>query len=145
MAYAHVAHDCVLGDHVIMANAVQLGGHVSIADWAILGGSVVAHQFTLIGAHAMIGGGFRVTQDVPPYAIVGGYPCRVLKVNRVGLERRGFTPEQTKALSHAFRVIFRSGLNLTQALDKLKNEGTMTAEVEHLIDFFALSKRGVMR
>lgn len=145
MAYAHVAHDCVLGDRVILANAVQLGGHVSIGDWAILGGAVVVHQFSLIGAHVMVGGGFRVTQDVPPYAVVGGYPLKVLTVNKIGLERRGFTPEQIKALSGAFRILFRSGLNLTQAMDKLKSEGAKTAEVEHLIGFFTKSERGVMR
>lgn len=145
MAYAHVAHDCILGHHVIMANAVQLAGHVAIGDWAILGGAVVVHQFTRIGAHAMVGGGFRVTQDVPPYAIVGGYPLKVSTVNRIGLQRRGFTPEQINALSSAFRVLFRSGLNVTQALDKLKSQGAKTAEVEHLLEFFKTSERGVLR
>jgi UDP-N-acetylglucosamine acyltransferase len=145
MAYAHVAHDCILGDNVILANAVQLGGHVEIGDWAILGGSVVVHQFSLIGAHAMIGGGFRVTQDVPPYAIVGGYPARVLTINRVGLERRGFTPERLEALNHAFRVLFRSKLNLSQALQKLKDEGVDSTDVQYLLEFFERSERGVMR
>jgi len=145
MAYAHVAHDCILGDHVILANAVQLGGHVTIGEWAILGGAVVVHQFSLVGAHSMIGGGFRVTQDVPPYAVVGGYPARVLTVNHIGLERRGFSAEQIAALTRAFRTLFRSGLNRTQAMDKLKSEGAHTAEVEHLIEFFAQSERGVMR
>ena len=145
MAYTHVAHDCILGDRVILANAVQLGGHVSIGDWAILGGGVVVHQFSQIGEHVMIGGGFRVTQDVPPFAVVGGYPARIISVNRIGLERREFTTDQIKALTHAFRILFRSGLNRTQAIEKLKSESTRTPEVEHLLDFFAKSERGVMR
>lgn len=145
MAYSHVAHDCVLGDRVILANAVQLGGHVTIGDWAILGGAVVVHQFSLIGEHAMIGGGFRVTQDVPPFAIVGGYPLRVVSVNRIGLERREFDKERIEAISRAFRTLFRSKLNLKQALAKLESEGEHTPDVQRLIAFFAESERGAIR
>ncbi len=145
MAYAHVAHDCVLGDRVILANAVQLGGHVHIGDWAILGGAVVVHQFSLIGEHAMIGGGFRVTQDVPPYAFVAGYPLRVISINRIGLERRGYNKEQLDALSRAYRLLYRSKLNAKQALTKLREEGPHTDEVRHLIKFYDQSERGVMR
>lgn len=145
MAYSHVAHDCVIGDRVIMANAVQLGGHVHIGDWAILGGAVVVHQFSLIGEHAMIGGGFRVTQDVPPYAVVAGYPLRVVSVNRIGLERRGFPKEKVEALSKAFRLLYRSKLNAKQALTKLNDDGPHTDEVRRIIDFYEQSERGVMR
>ncbi len=145
MAYSHVAHDCDLGHHVILANAVQLGGHVTIGDWAILGGAVVVHQFSMVGEHVMIGGGFRVTQDVPPYAIVGGYPSRVISVNKVGLERRGFSPEQIHSLTKAFRILFRSGLNHSQAVDRLRDEGHDTAEIRHLLEFIASSTRGIMR
>ncbi len=145
MAYTHVAHDCLLGDRVILANAVQLGGHVTIGEWAILGGGVVVHQFSLVGAHAMVGGGFRVTQDVPPYAIAGGYPLRVVSVNKIGLERRGFSEEQVTKLTRAFRILFRAKLNHTQALEKLKNEGLDSAEIRHLLDFISSSERGVMR
>lgn len=145
MAYAHVAHDCMIGDHVILANAVQLGGHVHIGDWAILGGSVVVHQFSLIGEHVMVGGGFRVTQDVPPYAIAAGYPLRVVSVNRIGLERRGFSKEKVEALSKAFRLLYRSKLNAKQALAKLEADGPHTEEVSRIIDFYAKSERGVMR
>jgi UDP-N-acetylglucosamine acyltransferase len=145
MAYTHVAHDCLLGDRVIMANAVQLGGHVTIGDWAIMGGGVVVHQFSMIGEHVLVGGGFRVTQDVPPYAIVGGYPCRVVSVNKIGLERRGFSEEQVTTLSRAFRILFRSKLNHTQALEKLRDEKLDSSEIRHLLEFIASSKRGVMR
>lgn len=145
MAYSHVAHDCILGDRVILANAVQLGGHVTISEWAILGGGVVVHQFSLVGEHAMVGGGFRVTQDVPPYAIVGGYPLRVVSVNRIGLERREFSADRIEAISRAFRTLFRSKLNLKQALEKLESEGPHTPDVKRLIQFFAESERGVMR
>ena len=145
MAYTHVAHDCLLGDRVILANAVQLGGHVTIGEWAILGGAVVVHQFSLIGDHVMVGGGFRVTQDVPPYAIVGGYPCRVISVNKIGLVRRGFSEEQVTELSRAFRILFRSKLNHTQALQRLHDEKLDSPEVRHVLEFIASSERGVMR
>jgi len=145
MAYAHVAHDNVLGDHVILANSVQLGGHVHIGDWAIIGGGTVVHQFSQIGAHAMVGGGFRVTQDVAPYVIVGGYPLKTLSINRIGLERRGFAPEQIAALSRAFRIVFRSGLNMTQALETLRADGPDTTETRYLIDFISTSERGIIR
>jgi UDP-N-acetylglucosamine acyltransferase len=145
MAYAHVAHDCLLGDRVILANAVQLGGHVTIGDWAILGGSAVVHQFSMIGAHALIGGGFRVTQDVPPYAVVGGYPSRIVSVNKIGLSRRGFPPESIASLSRAFRILFRSGLNQTQAVERLHADGLDSPEIKHVLEFIASSKRGVMR
>ncbi|RME24756.1 MAG: acyl-ACP--UDP-N-acetylglucosamine O-acyltransferase, partial [Candidatus Zixiibacteriota bacterium] len=105
MAYAHVAHDCVLGDHVIMANTVQLGGHVEIDDYAIIGGVVPVHQFTKIGAHAMIGGGFRVVQDVCPYALAGGYPLRIAGLNAIGLKRRGFSKEVIRTLQRTFKIL----------------------------------------
>jgi UDP-N-acetylglucosamine acyltransferase len=103
------------------------------------------HQFSLIGEHAMIGGGFRITQDVPPYAIVGGYPARVLTINKIGLERRGFTPAEVKDLSRAFRILYRSGLNLTQAMERLIAEGPQAPHVKRLIEFYGQSERGVMR
>jgi UDP-N-acetylglucosamine acyltransferase len=145
MAYSHVAHDCHLGDRVILANAVQLGGHVTIGDWTILGGAVLVHQFSLIGEHVMVGGGFRITQDAPPFMVIAGYPSRVVSINRIGLERRGFGKEQLDALSRAFRVLFRSKLNVSQALAKLREDGPHTAEVHRLIEFYDRSERGVMR
>lgn len=145
MAYAHVAHDNELGHHVILANAVQLGGHVHLGDWAIIGGGTVVHQFCLIGPHVMVGGGFRVTQDIVPYVTTGGYPLKTLSVNRIGLERRGFSDEQIGAISKAFRTIFRSGLNMTQALEKLNAEGPHTPETALMIEYASRSERGIIR
>ena len=103
MAYAHVAHDCTVGDHVIMANGVQLGGHVTIEDWAILGGMTPVHQFCKVGQHAMIGGGFRVIQDVPPYILASEEPLRFCGLNSIGLKRRGFSEETVMTLKRAYR------------------------------------------
>lgn len=145
MAYAHVAHDNELGHHVILANAVQLGGHVHLGDWAIIGGGTVVHQFCLIGPHVMVGGGFRVTQDIVPFVTTGGYPLKTLSVNRIGLERRGFTAEQIGAISKAFRTLFRGGLNMSQAIEKLKSEGPHTPETALMIEYASRSERGIIR
>lgn len=145
MAYSHVAHDNELGHHVILANAVQLGGHVHLGDWAIIGGGTVVHQFCLIGPHVMVGGGFRVTQDIVPYVTTGGYPLKTLSVNRIGLERRGFSADQIGAISKAFRTIFRAGLNMTQAIEKLKAEGPHTPETALMIEYASRSERGIIR
>jgi UDP-N-acetylglucosamine acyltransferase len=145
MAYSHVAHDCILGDHVIMANSVNLAGHVEVGDYAVIGGVVPVHQFVKIGAHAMIGGGFRVQQDVCPYALVGGYPLKVAGLNAVGLRRRGFSREVIKELEKAFKFLFFSGLNTSQAVEKIKNEVEIIPEVEQIIDFIGRSDRGIVK
>ncbi len=145
MAYSHVAHDCLIGDHVIMANSVNLAGHVEINEWAIIGGVVPVHQFVKIGAHAMIGGGYRVPMDVCPYALCAGYPLKVAGLNRVGLERRDFSPETVAELERVFRVLFRSKLNTTQALVKIKAEFEMTPEIALLVDFVESSERGICK
>ena len=145
MAYAHVAHDCRVGDHVILANSVNMAGHVTIDDWAVVGGVVPIHQFVHIGSHAMIGGGFRVTQDVCPYALTGGYPLRVVGLNIVGLKRRGFVTAQLAPLRAAFRLLFQSGLNTTQALLRIATEIEPTAEIAHLVDFIRASARGITK
>lgn len=145
MAYGHVAHDCRIGDNVIMANSVQLGGHVEIGDWAIVGGGTVVHQFSKVGAHAMIGGGFRITQDIVPYALAAGYPLKILGLNKVGLERRGFAPETVAALEKAFRYLFRGKLNTRQAVEKVKAEFDSQPEVKHLLDFIAAAERGLVK
>ncbi len=145
MAYAHVAHDCHLGDNVILANSVQLGGHVEIGDWVIIGGDTVVHQFSKIGAHAMIGGGFRLTQDVVPYALAAGYPLQIMGLNKVGLERRGFTPETITVLDKAFRYLFRGKLNTSQAVEKVKAEFDSLPEIKHLLEFIAAAERGLVK
>jgi UDP-N-acetylglucosamine acyltransferase len=143
MAYAHVAHDCCIGDHVILANAVNMGGHVEIEDWAIVGGVTAIHQFVRIGCHAFIGGGSRVPQDVAPYVMVAGNPCTAYGLNTVGLRRRGFSTETVQALRRAYRAIFRSGQNVGQALDELELDDGQPPEVERLVTFIRDSRRGV--
>lgn len=145
MAYSHVAHDCLLGDNVILANSVNLAGHVEIHDWAILGGLVPVHQFVKIGAHSMVGGGFRVPMDICPYVLCAGYPLKVAGLNRVGLERRNFSQEIIKKLEKAFRILFRSKLNTTQALERVKSEIEMVDEVKLLTDFIESSERGICK
>ncbi|MBW7887024.1 MAG: acyl-ACP--UDP-N-acetylglucosamine O-acyltransferase [Bacteroidetes bacterium] len=144
MAYTHVAHDCIIGNNVIIANAVQLAGHVTIQDWAIIGGIVAVHQFVTIGAHTMIGGMFRVTKDVPPYIIAGGLPLSFERLNVIGLKRRGFSPEAVDALNNAYRTIYLSKFNVSQAVEKIKLTMTVTPEVQTLLDFIANAKRGII-
>jgi len=145
MAYAHVAHDCRIGDHIILANAVQMGGHVLVEDFAIVGGGTVLHQFIRIGTQSMTGGGSAVTQDVPPYTNVSGNRANLHGLNLVGLNRRGFSDESISALKKAYRIIFRSGLTLDEAKVRVKAEVEMTDEVKHLVEFMGKSERGVTR
>ena len=145
MAYAHVAHDCLIGDNVIMANSVNLAGHVEIGDFAILGGVLPVHQFVKIGAHSMLGGGFRCQQDIIPYSLVGGYPLKVVGLNKIGLQRRGFSEESLKSLQTAFKTLFKSKLNTSQAVEKIKSEMEMIPELKTLIDFIESSERGIIK
>jgi len=145
MAYAHVAHDCRIGNHVVLVNSVHLAGHVHIEDWVVIGGVVPVHQFVHIGRHAMIGGGFRVPQDVCPYALMAGYPLRTVGLNIVGLRRRGYTREQVKPLKEAFRILFKSDLNTSQAIDRVEADIDRTPEVEHLVSFVRNSQRGIVK
>lgn len=145
MAYAHVAHDCLIGDNVIMANSVNLAGHVEIGDYAILGGVLPVHQFVKIGAHSMIGGGFRCQQDVVPYALIGGYPLKVAGINKIGLQRRGFSQEAINSISKAYKILFFSKLNTSQAMAKAKAELEMTDEVKLILDFVKSSDRGIIK
>lgn len=145
MAYTHVAHNCTVGDRVILANSVNLAGHVTIEDWAIVGGVTPIHQFVRIGCHSMIGGGSRIPQDVAPYALVAGNPPQLAGLNRIGLERRGFTPEAIKSLKHAFRTLFRSGLLLNEAVARVRQEEPDLPEIRHLLEFVQSSHRGVTR
>ncbi|HVP07656.1 MAG TPA: acyl-ACP--UDP-N-acetylglucosamine O-acyltransferase [Candidatus Acidoferrum sp.] len=145
MAYSHVAHDCIIGDRCILANSVNLAGHIEIDEWATLGGVLPVHQFVKIGAHCMIGGGFRVQQDICPYSLVGGYPLKVVGINSIGLRRRGFAPDSITQIERAFKLLFFSGLNTTQALEAIRNDLEITPEVKVILDFFARSTRGVVK
>lgn len=144
MAYAHVAHDCVVGNNVIMANCVALGGHVKIGDWVIIGGLTPVHQFCLIGDHAMIGGGFRVTKDVPPYVLAGSEPLIFEGLNVIGLRRRGYSHHVIELLDKTFRLLYRSNLNVSQAVARIKEEVEQVQEVQSVLNFIAKSKRGII-
>lgn len=144
MAYCHVAHDCIVGNHVIMSNAAQLAGEVEVADWAIIGGGALVHQFTHIGCHVMIQGGALVNKDIPPYCMVARYPIAYEGVNKVGLHRRGYTSEQIDAIADVYRTIYDSGLNVTQSLEEAAKLPA-SAERDTVIDFVRASKRGIVR
>lgn len=143
MAYAHVAHNCRLGNEVIIANVGTLAGHVDIEDGAVVGGLVAIHQFCRVGTLSIIGGCSKVVQDVPPYAMVDGHPAVVHTINTVGLTRRGVSLELQKNLKKAIKIIFRSGLSHPHAIAKVREEIASSPELEHLIDFISHSQRGV--
>lgn len=144
MAYAHVAHDCTVGNNVILANSVAMAGHVVIEDHVVIGGLVPIHQFVRIGCHAMIGGGFRVPKDVPPYILAGHEPLVFQGLNLVGLKRRNFTRETLDLLRKTYQIIYESNLNVTQALDRIRDEVAPSDEVQHIIEFIQKSKRGII-
>jgi len=145
MAYSHVAHDCHLGDHVILSNAVNMAGHVTIGDYAIVGGMTPIHQFVTIGAHAFVGGGSRIPQDVAPYTRVAGNPPSAFGLNSVGLERRGFSEEARAELKKAYKLIFRSDLRAADAVAEARATLNVGPEVEVLLSFVEDSERGVTR
>ena len=144
MANAHVAHDCRVGDNCILANSVALGGHVHLGNWVIIGGLTPVHQFSMVGDHAMIGGGYRVTKDVPPYVRGGREPMSFEGLNVVGLRRRGFTPAVIALIDKAYMFVYRSNLNVSQAVERIKAEVELVPEVQKILDFIASSKRGIM-
>ncbi len=143
MACSHIAHDCRVGDNCIVANGVLLAGHVHIDDWTILGGAVVIHQFTQIGRNCMIGGGYRVTQDVPPYVLLAGEPSRYEGLNVVGLRRRGFTTDQIASLKTVYGILYNKSHNVSQARAIIEKEFAGDALVETVVDFLRRSKRGI--
>ncbi len=143
MAYAHIAHDCILGDHVILANSVNMGGHVEIGDWVIVGGLTAIHQFVRIGAHAFVGGASRVPKDIAPYVRAAGNPLAMAGLNSVGLQRRGFSEESRNALKKAYRIIFASTLNVTQAVARVREELDGRPEIDTLLTFIEESERGL--
>jgi UDP-N-acetylglucosamine acyltransferase len=145
MAYSHVAHDCIIHDHVVLANCVTLAGHVEIESAAILGGLSAVHQFSRIGCHAMISGGSMVNQDIPPYTVAQGDRAKTVGLNLIGLKRRGFPEETVRGIKKAYRLIFRSGLRLGEALQKISEEMQRTPELDHFIAFIRASQRGIAR
>ncbi|HSW87323.1 MAG TPA: acyl-ACP--UDP-N-acetylglucosamine O-acyltransferase [Rhabdochlamydiaceae bacterium] len=144
MAYCHVAHNCVLGNRVIMANNVNLAGHVTVEDHVVIGGMTPVHQFSRIGCYAMVGGFSRITHDVPPYTIGAGSPYKLGGLNLIGLKRHGFPLEVRKALTKAFKMTYRSGLRLSEALDMIECEIEMDPHVRHWLQFCRNSRRGLI-
>ena len=145
MAYSHVAHDCIVGNHVILGNTTQLAGEVEIDDWAILSGGVLVHQFTRVGAHVMVQGGSRFGKDIPPYITAGRDPVTFAGVNSIGLRRRGYTNEQIRDIQDIYRLLFQSGLNMTQAMERMETELPETKEKETVMNFLRGSQRGIIR
>ena len=143
MAYSHHAHDCQIGNNVVISNAVNMGGHVFIEDWAIVGGLTAIHQFVRIGAHAFVGGASRTSQDVPPYTKAAGSPCKLYGLNSVGLDRRGFSTEVRQALKKAYRAVFQSNIPLSQGLAQAESEAEDFPEVRQFLSFIRTSERGV--
>jgi UDP-N-acetylglucosamine acyltransferase len=145
MAYAHVAHDCIIGNHVILVNGVALGGHVEIDNWAILGGLSAVHQFIHIGAHAMIAGGSLVRKDIPPYVKAAKEPLSYVGVNSIGLRRRGFSSDTINEIQNIYRILFQKNFNTTQAIEIMETELSATPERDEILQFIRNSQRGIMK
>jgi UDP-N-acetylglucosamine acyltransferase len=145
LAYSHVAHDCLVGDHVIFSNNGTLAGHVIVEDYAVIGGLSGVHQFCRIGKHAILGGCTKIVQDVPPFFIADGNPAEIRGVNQVGLERRGFSVEEIRVLREAYRLLCRANLNVKQACEAIRAELPSNDHTEHLLAFIEASKRGIVR
>jgi UDP-N-acetylglucosamine acyltransferase len=145
MAYVHIAHDCRLGNNIIMANTATLGGHVIINDYAIVGGLVAVHQFVRIGEHCIIGGASAVSKDVPPYVLAVGNRARLYGLNKVGLKRHGFSKEEINDIKRAYNMIFRSAMPLAESLKKVGDEMSGSERIRHFIDFIKAAKRGVIK
>ncbi|MDU1905634.1 MAG: acyl-ACP--UDP-N-acetylglucosamine O-acyltransferase [Dysgonomonas sp.] len=145
MAYSHVAHDCIIKNHVILGNSTQLAGEVEVEDYAILSGGTLVHQFTRIGQHVMVQGGTRLGKDIPPFIIAGREPVSYAGINLVGLRRRGYTNEQINQIQEAYRLIYQSGYNFSDAIAKIEQEFTKTPEVDLIVNFVKSSPRGIVR
>lgn len=145
MAYTHVAHDCILKNNIIVANATQIAGEVEIDDFATIGGGTLMHQFSKIGAHVMIQGGSHINKDVPPFAIVGRIPTVFAGVNLIGLRRRGYTAEQIENIQNIYRILYNSSLNNTDALNKIMAEIPDSEEKSIVVDFVKSSDRGIVK
>ena len=144
-AYCHVAHDCILHNNIIMSNATQLAGEVEVDDFAIIGGGTLVHQFSHIGSHVMIQGGSKINKDIPPYVIAAREPIAYCGINSVGLNRRGFTPEQIHTIQEAYRLIYQGGMIVSQALDTIEATMPQTPERDAILHFIRNSERGIVR
>lgn len=146
MAYSHIAHDCIIKDHIVMANAATLAGHVEVDDYAILGGLSAVHQFARIGCHVMASGGSMISQDVAPYSIIQGDRARIVGLNLTGLKRRGFTSEALSNIKKMYKLVFRSNLNLDEAVIQIEEQFDLSQqEVITYLDFLKKSERGLAR
>lgn len=145
MSYCHVAHDCLIGNQVILANGATLAGHVTVDDYAILGGLCAIHQFSRIGSHVMISGGSMATQDIPPYTIAQGDRAKTVGINQVGLKRRGFSDEAVRDIKQAYKIVFRSGMRIEEALERIETELKGCMELEAFVAFIRSSSRGIAR
>jgi UDP-N-acetylglucosamine acyltransferase len=145
MAYSHVAHDCMIGNNVILSNNSQVAGHVMLGDWVILGGMCAVHQFVKVGQHAFISGGSLVGKDIPPYIKAGRQPLSYAGVNSVGLKRRGFTVDKINQILDIYRIIYNKGLNTSQALEQLEEEFSATDERDEIVTFIRESGRGIIK
>jgi len=145
MSYSHVAHDCVVGNQCVLANSSTLGGHVVLGDWVIMGGFAAVHQFCKVGAHAFLANNAAVTRDVPPYVMAVGGPAKPHSINAEGLKRRGFSPQQIRNLRNAYRTLYRSGLRLEDAVERLVEAARDQPEVQLLVDFIPQSTRSLVR
>jgi len=145
MNFSHVAHDCQLGSHIVVANGAQLGGHVVIEDYVIVGALAGIHQFVKIGESAILGAGAMVSQDVPPFCNATGDRARLHGLNLIGLKRRGFSPELVRSIKGAYRIIFKSGLKLAEAVARARQEVPNSPEIEHFLAFIQAAARGVCR
>ena len=148
LAYSHIAHDCIVGDHVIFSNNGTLAGHVQMGDYAILGGLTAVHQFCRIGKHAITGGCSKIVQDVPPFMVADGNPAEIRSINSIGLQRRGFSQEQIKSLKDAYKIILLRNLTISDSVTQLKETASQYSEsspIQELIDFVVSSERGIIR
>ena len=145
LAYCHVAHNVTLGDHVIMSNVATLAGHIVVGECAIIGGLAAVHQFCRIGTMSIIGGCSKVVQDVPPYMLADGNPARTRTINKVGLERNGVSEEAQAALKQAYKILFREGLTIPNALAKIESDCAPLAELRRLVEFVRASERGISK
>jgi UDP-N-acetylglucosamine acyltransferase len=145
MAYTHVAHDCIIGNHVIMANGASLAGHVRLSDHAILGGFTLVHQFTQIGQYSFAAMGSAITQDIPPFIMVGGKPTRPHGINSVGMERNGISAEDIRLIRNAYKIIYKMNLRLEDAIEQIEELSENSSQVSELVDFLRNVRRGILR